>query len=372
MTVSWQSPATNKLLLDARLATHGEELYNSVWNDDPNSVWRSLIAVTEQGGPIPGLLYRGAGQAAGPTFIFAAMSAPNIWELPRIGHLRDRRARPQVRRRQQLGPPVPARARHPFGHQLPLQQRRAEPDHHARLAGEPLRRPEGRARPLRPGQVDDRPADAERRPALRLLQHLLPRDAARPGPAGAHPQLRGAAVRLVQLEGPLAARRGGVRPVRHRQDRAQGQHRPLRRWPATTRSATCSRFWPTPSRGRGTTGAAWASTATTCRSATCSTIRPTASAASISDLRFGTPGPQHGLRPRGAGGLGQARLQLGVLGRRAARADRPRRPRRRLLPPHLRQLHGDRQPRRDGRPTTAPSRSSRPSTRVCPTAAATR
>jgi hypothetical protein len=79
-TVTWQSPSTNKLLLDARLATHGEELYNSVWDDDPNSVWRSLIAVTEQGGAYPGLLYRGAGQAAGPTFIFAAMSAPNIWE----------------------------------------------------------------------------------------------------------------------------------------------------------------------------------------------------------------------------------------------------------------------------------------------------
>jgi hypothetical protein len=80
-TVSWQSPATNRLLIDTRLATHGEELYNSVWNDDPTSVWRSLIAVTEQGGAFPGLLYRGAGQAAGPTFIFAAMSAPNIWEL---------------------------------------------------------------------------------------------------------------------------------------------------------------------------------------------------------------------------------------------------------------------------------------------------
>jgi hypothetical protein len=80
-SVSWTSPTTNKLLLDARLATHGEDLYNSVWNDDPTSASRSLIAVTEQGGAYPGLLYRGAGQAAGPTFIFAAMSAPNIWEL---------------------------------------------------------------------------------------------------------------------------------------------------------------------------------------------------------------------------------------------------------------------------------------------------
>ena len=81
ITTSWQSPVTNRLLLDARLATHGESLYNSVWDDDPTSIWRSLIAVTEQGGQFPGLLYRGAGQAAGPTFIFAAMDAPNIWEL---------------------------------------------------------------------------------------------------------------------------------------------------------------------------------------------------------------------------------------------------------------------------------------------------
>ena len=68
-------------MLDARLATHGEELHNAAWPEDPNSVYRSLIAVTEQGGLLPGLLYRGAGQAAGPTFIFAAMSAPNIWEF---------------------------------------------------------------------------------------------------------------------------------------------------------------------------------------------------------------------------------------------------------------------------------------------------
>jgi hypothetical protein len=80
-TVSWSSPATSRLLLDVRLATHGEELHNAAWPEDPNNVYRSLVAVTEQGGLIPGLLYRGAGQAAGPTFIFAAMSAPNIWEL---------------------------------------------------------------------------------------------------------------------------------------------------------------------------------------------------------------------------------------------------------------------------------------------------
>jgi hypothetical protein len=81
ITGGWSSPVTSRLLLDARLTTHGEVLYNSVWPTDPNDPYRSLIAVTEQGGSIPGLLYRGAGQAAGPTFIFAAMSAPNIWEF---------------------------------------------------------------------------------------------------------------------------------------------------------------------------------------------------------------------------------------------------------------------------------------------------
>ena len=81
ITGTWSSPITSKLLLDARLTSHGEVLYNAPWPDDPTSIYRSLIAVTEQGGSIPSLLYRGAGQAAGPTFIFAAMSAPNIWEF---------------------------------------------------------------------------------------------------------------------------------------------------------------------------------------------------------------------------------------------------------------------------------------------------
>jgi hypothetical protein len=79
-SVGWTSPLTTKLLIEARLAAHSEMLYNAAWPDNPNDVYRSLIAVTEQGGPIPGLLYRGAGQQNGPTFIFAVMEAPNIWE----------------------------------------------------------------------------------------------------------------------------------------------------------------------------------------------------------------------------------------------------------------------------------------------------
>ena len=83
----------------------------------------------------PGLLYRGAGQAAGPTFIFAAMDAPYIWEATRLGHLRHRRARVQGRVSATRGVAGPARARHPFRDQLPLQQRHSESDHHARVTG---------------------------------------------------------------------------------------------------------------------------------------------------------------------------------------------------------------------------------------------
>ena len=141
---------TNKLLLDARLATHGEELYNSVWDDDPDSVWRSLIAVTEQGGRIPGLLYRGAGRRPGPTFIFAAMTAPNIWEMPRLAvtyvtgaHAFKFGFGDTWGRQYLLERDIHSATSYRFNNGVPNQIT------HARVAGQPLRRPEGRAGPLR-------------------------------------------------------------------------------------------------------------------------------------------------------------------------------------------------------------------------------
>jgi hypothetical protein len=80
IALGWTSTATNKVLIEARLATHAENLHNGAWPENPADPYRSLIAVTEQAGAIPNLLYRGAGQQNGPTFIFAVMNAPNIWE----------------------------------------------------------------------------------------------------------------------------------------------------------------------------------------------------------------------------------------------------------------------------------------------------
>ena len=57
-TISWSAPVTSKLLLDVRGAIHGEDI-RDYYPPDPSDPFRSLIAVTEQGGLIPGLTYRG-------------------------------------------------------------------------------------------------------------------------------------------------------------------------------------------------------------------------------------------------------------------------------------------------------------------------
>jgi hypothetical protein len=67
-TVTWSSPLTNRLLLEARFANHGEVYDQPV----PTDVYGSLIPVTEQS---TGLQYRGI--AIGPT-PFGISSAPNI------------------------------------------------------------------------------------------------------------------------------------------------------------------------------------------------------------------------------------------------------------------------------------------------------
>jgi hypothetical protein len=55
----WQSPVTNRLLVDVKYAIRAENIRNIFPAED--SPYRTLIRVTEQGGLIPGLIYRGAG-----------------------------------------------------------------------------------------------------------------------------------------------------------------------------------------------------------------------------------------------------------------------------------------------------------------------
>src|SRR4029434_4931141 len=49
-------------LLDAKFQFHAEDI-RDYFPDDPSDPFRTLIAVTEQGGLIPGLTFRGLGNA---------------------------------------------------------------------------------------------------------------------------------------------------------------------------------------------------------------------------------------------------------------------------------------------------------------------
>ena len=133
-TGSYTSPISNKLLLDVKVSdivqgwkdrypTGGTSLE---FTEPLPDVFKNLIAVTEQGGLIPGLLYRGAGQTGLGPFIrvkgYIASAQASVsyvtgahaleGRLPR--HVRHAPRGLQQHRRQRP---------------LPLQQRRPEPDH---------------------------------------------------------------------------------------------------------------------------------------------------------------------------------------------------------------------------------------------------
>ena len=55
----WQSPVTSKLLIEVKGAIRAENIRNLY--PQPGSPFLNLVRVTEQGGLIPGLIYRGAG-----------------------------------------------------------------------------------------------------------------------------------------------------------------------------------------------------------------------------------------------------------------------------------------------------------------------
>ena len=143
-----------------------------------------------------------------------------------------------------------------------------------------------------------------------------------PGPLVPNRNFTVARVRLVQLEGPVAARRGGrttcsatarrrSRPTSGRYVLAgdrHGRQRRFRSWPTRV-----TRSWNDDG-GLGINGDFVPD---------CDLLNPLANGecGAMSDLRFGSRSPARHTTPTSLDGLGQAPLQLGVLGRRAARAD---------------------------------------------------
>ena len=185
-------------------------------------VYRQLIPVTEQS---TGVLYRGSGQAnAGQSY---GRRSRRTSVKRRLDVLRDRRPRLQGRLRRLPGHRDQHASRQRLRPELPVQQRRAEPDHRARDAVVHQALAEG-DRLLRPGQVDGEPPDGQRGRAARLLQRGVPGTPPRPRNPGADPRSRAAGDAGDELQGPHAAAGRLVRPVRHREDGAQGRHRAIR------------------------------------------------------------------------------------------------------------------------------------------------
>ena len=169
-SVSWTATPSNKLLVEARFGARREEYAYTPNNlQDPQ---RLLIPVIEQGGLIPGLLYRGNGlqSATQPYQRTLGVSMPSSAALSyvtgshsaKLGFYNVTAQRTSACARQRVAPDVP------------VQQRRAESAHAARDAALSSRASEARSRHLPPGQVDRKAADAERWSAVRHVPELLP------------------------------------------------------------------------------------------------------------------------------------------------------------------------------------------------------
>ena len=110
-----------------------------------------------------------------------------------------------------------------------LQRRRARTSRRPQHADRGIDRAvERRLRRVRPGRVDDEPTDAEHGRALRLLQRRSARAVGAGEYLGRRPRPCGRRERA-QLERLGDSHGGNLRPVRQREDRAQGQRGPLSR-----------------------------------------------------------------------------------------------------------------------------------------------
>jgi hypothetical protein len=77
-SAAYTSPITSRLLLEARFADRAEDINNEY--PEEGSIFRSLIAVTDQGGLIPGLRYRGKGVPNDTSYSTFGQNRLNMWE----------------------------------------------------------------------------------------------------------------------------------------------------------------------------------------------------------------------------------------------------------------------------------------------------
>ena len=309
-TPRWTSPVTSRLLLDARLTTHGEELYNAaIPTTRTTSIARSLRSPS-RAALFPGCCIAAPARPRVPTFIFAAMSAPNIWQFKASATYVTGSHAIKVGFDDSLGPPVPAGARHQlatsyrFNNGVPNQ---------ITMRASPVSR------------YDDLKAelgmfiqDKWTLNKLTLTGGLrfdyfntyFPATPLGPGPLVPTRNFTVPEYEWDNWKDLLAANLGGLRPVRQRQDGHQGQPRPVC---AGRRQHRRQRVLD-PRQHRHAHVGRTANKGITSPTAICSTpgqqdLRPTARFLRR-DFRLPVrhPGAQHELRSGGAQRLGQARL----------------------------------------------------------------
>ena len=143
-TVTWSSPRTNRLLLEAGVSFHPERYRQKA----PEEADLSLVQVLEQSS---GLLYRGSMASGGTPFLATYSGVTNMRAA--VSYITGTHAF-KVGFTEQLRRSIADLHRQRRTRELSLQQRRAEPDHTACHALQPGGDDQGRARRLRPGPVD--------------------------------------------------------------------------------------------------------------------------------------------------------------------------------------------------------------------------
>ena len=253
---------TNKLLLEAGFGT-----YWSQWGgvNHPGSNFtraRRRDRAVHEGG-LRGL--RRHSRPAVPVGHLPPQPAGHR-DVARVGFLRHGRAEHEVRLSGRLSLRQPVHLYQRPVRVLPLQQRRAEPDHrkHQRLSSQPAR---ALRRVLRAGPENVRPRHAARRCSLRSRLELLPRSDGRtraiPASGGYVPRDR----RRDRLQRRHTARRRRLGRVRNGQDIAQGQRRASICRPRRTAWRTARSGRAAGSRGRRRASGP-TTTRTSCRTAT--------------------------------------------------------------------------------------------------------
>ena len=221
--LDWTSPVTNRLLIEASAIHRVERWGNMHLQTKGLTLDPVMIGVVEQGGDIPGLRYRGAVEStarAGGTYnnswnenfhwrfhvsYITGSHAFKVGSQRRVRLSREPELRPE---------PVSYRFNNGVPNEIVIRALPYTVKNHM----------DSDLRPVRAGQMDDRPPDGVRGNPVRSPRQYLPRAGARPDVCHADAEHHVPRTKEPGLSRHHAKEPAGVRPLRERENGAQGQH----------------------------------------------------------------------------------------------------------------------------------------------------